>query len=165
MHDLRMYHSTAVLLPDGRVLVAGGGRLAPAIDYSNAEIYSPPYLFRGARPTISAAPAVVAYGSTFSVQTPDAGKIASVALIRLATNTHAFDSDQRYVNLTYTRSSDGLLVTSPANATYAPPGFYHLFILDNNGVPSVSTMIQVGTIALSGSSDGLPRVAPAATLP
>ena len=74
-----MYHSSAVLLPDGRIVVGGGeaaGRL-------RAQIYSPPYLFGGARPVIAAAPTLAGYGGTFSVTTPDVASITSVALIRL----------------------------------------------------------------------------------
>ena len=52
----RLYHGTAVLLLDGRVLVAGSGRAGPEPQFS-AEIYSPPYLFKGPRPTISSIPA------------------------------------------------------------------------------------------------------------
>src|SRR5262249_31868689 len=89
----RLYHSTAILLPDARVFVAGGGSLYPATDYNNGEYYSPPYLFKGPRPTITAAPANVVYGGSFAIQTPDAANIASVALTRPAAVTHQFDQD------------------------------------------------------------------------
>ena len=65
----RVYHSTALLLPDGRVLSMGGN------GQTQTEIYSPPYLFNGnqlaVRPTITSAPTIVAYGQTFFVGTPD----------------------------------------------------------------------------------------------
>src|SRR4030095_5182561 len=105
MQNPRMYHSTALLLPDGRVLVAGGGRLSPAVDYPTAEIYSPPYLFKGARPTITSAPASAVYGANMTVNTSDAASINSVSLVRLSSVTHAINTDQRYIPLTFTRNT------------------------------------------------------------
>lgn len=138
----RLYHSTAVLLLDGRVLVAGSGRAGTAPEL-NAEIYSPPYLFRGARPTISSAPSSVGYGATFTVSTPDASSISSVALIKLSTTTHGFNNGQNFQNLAFQQVSGALNVTAPANANVAPPGYYALFILNGSGVPSVATVIQI----------------------
>ena len=143
MHDLRMYHSTALLLPDGRVLVAGGGRMSPVPDYQTAEIYSPPYLFKGPRPTMSDAPASTTNGTTFTIQTPDAARIKSVALVRLGSVTHTFDSDQRYIDLAFTASGAALKVQSPSNPNVAPPGYYMLFIVDASGVPSVAKIVKV----------------------
>jgi hypothetical protein len=144
----RLYHSIAILLPDGRVLIEAGGRFNgyPSNDPSDrlsAEIFSPPYLFKGARPTISSAPSSATAGSTISVQTPNAAEIASVSLIRLASVTHAFNTDQRYLPLTFTPNAGGLDVQMPANSNLAPPGYYMLFILNANGVPSVASIIQV----------------------
>ena len=142
----RLYHSTALLLPDGRVLVSGGGRFhdgnAPT-DQLSAEIYSPPYLFNGARPTISSAPSTIHYATNFTVTTPDAVQIASAALIRLGAVTHAFDQNQRYVPLTFQQATGGLTVQSPSSANLAPPGYYMLFIVNSNGVPSVAKIINV----------------------
>ena len=71
----RIYHSTAVLLPDARVAVSGSGNIAGGTDQTNLEIYSPPYLFKGTRPTITAAPSLLKYGNSFFVQTPDGANI------------------------------------------------------------------------------------------
>jgi hypothetical protein len=146
MHAPRLYHSTVVLMPDARLLVTGGGRNAggaqPATDQLSAEIYSPPYLFRGPRPTITSAPATVSYGQVFSVQTPDASSIAKVVLMRLSSFTHGFDWNQRYVPANFTVGTGSLSVTAPANANQAPPGYYMLFIVDTNGVPSVAAIVH-----------------------
>jgi len=141
----RGYHSNAMLLPDARVLIAGGGHPDPVggTAENNAEIYSPPYLFTGTRPVITTAPSVVAYGQTFSVQTPDAANIANVNWIRLSSVTHAFNESQRINRLTFSKTSNSLSVTAPANANLCPPGHYMLFILDGNGVPSVAKIVQV----------------------
>jgi hypothetical protein len=101
MQVQRVYHSTAMLLPDGRVLVGGGGRFANGIDRLNVEIYSPPYLFKGVRPAIASAPGTIQYASSFFVGTPDTARIASVSLIRLGSVTHHFDQNQRFMNLTF----------------------------------------------------------------
>jgi galactose oxidase len=102
----RSYHSTSLLLPDGRVLHAGSGGAtfadgSPMPDQKNAEFYSPPYLFAGARPTISTAPGSVAYASTFTVSTASASSIGKVSFIALGSVTHAFDMNQRFMWLTF----------------------------------------------------------------
>jgi hypothetical protein len=143
MQIARVYHSTALLLPDGRVLVGGSGEYGTgSIDQLNAEVYSPPYLFKGARPTVTSAPSALTYNSQFTVQTPDAANITSVSLIRLGSVTHAFNENQRYVPLTFTPSTGSLSVQSPANANIAPPGYYMLFIVKNTGVPSVGVFVH-----------------------
>jgi hypothetical protein len=139
----RTYHETALLLPDGRVLVGGGGGCCGAPDQFNAEIFSPPYLFKGVRPTIASVSASIAYGSQFFVGTPDAASVASVALMRLGTDTHQFNRDQRYLPLSFTAAGNGLNATMPANKNLAPPGDYMLFLVNGNGVPSVASIVTV----------------------
>ncbi len=139
----RVYHSTALLLPDARVLVAGSGEYGPgSTNQLNAEIFAPPYLFKGPRPTLTSAPPQLTYGQGFTVQTPNAANIASVVLIRLGTVTHAFNQNQGFIPMSFTASSGSLTVTAPANSNIAPPGFYMLFIVDTNGVPSVAQIVQ-----------------------
>src|SRR5205085_10801318 len=127
MVALWFYHTTALFVPDYRVLVARGGRFndyhARTVQLS-AEIYSPPYLFTGDRPVISSAPAATHYATSFSLTTPDASHITSVALLRLGAVTHAFDQNQRYVPLTFDQAANGLTVQSPSTAHLAPPGYY-----------------------------------------
>ena len=149
MQKPRLYHSTALLLPDGRVLVMGGGRwhevsVNEPTDQLSSETYSPPYLFKGPRPTISAPlPTTATYGGTITVQTPNAARIAAVSLIRLGSVTHAFDENQRFLQLSFATVSGALNVQAPANANLAPPGHYMLFILDTNGVPSVAAILRL----------------------
>jgi fibronectin type 3 domain-containing protein len=140
----RLYHSTALLLPDGRVLVAGGGQ-APGgtvTNQLNAEIYSPPYLFKGPRPLITSAPTTFNWSGTFTVNSPDAARIASVSLIKTGAMTHAINMSQRFIPLSFTAGSGSLTVQAPANSAVAPPGYYMLWIVDTNGVPSVSAMMN-----------------------
>jgi hypothetical protein len=139
----RLYHSIAMLLPDGRVLVAGTGDINGVPNEFNAQIFSPPYLFNGPQPTITSSPSVVQYGSNFQVSTPDAASITSVSLIRPAAVTHSFDQSSRRVSLSFTVSNGTLNVQAPANGGDAPPGPYMLFIVNSNGVPSVASWVNL----------------------
>ncbi len=111
---------------------------------TSAEFYKPGYFFRGPRPSITSAPATVGYGSTFSLDTVSAGSIASVVLIRGGAVTHSVNMGQRYTSLSFTVADpDTLDVTVPANPNVAPPGYYMLFILDGDAVPSESVFVKV----------------------
>jgi hypothetical protein len=141
-----LYHSEGLLLPDGRVLISGGGSWNTAIETTNqdsAEFFAPPYLFKGTRPVISSAPSQLSYGQNFTVQTPNAAQIASVSLIRFGSVTHAINMSQRFLPLSFSTGSGSLTVTAPANADLAPPGNYMLFIIGTNGVPSVASIISL----------------------
>ncbi|SEU29373.1 galactose oxidase-like domain-containing protein [Stigmatella erecta] len=136
----RGYHSTAVLLPDGRVLSAGG------TGESSAELFEPPYLFKGPRPTLTGAPDELLPGTSFQVSTPEAAQIKKVTLLALGSSTHAFDQNQRLLTLTHSVSADGLRVSAPESNLLAPPGPYMLFLVNEAGVPSVARRVQVGRV-------------------
>ena len=142
----RGYHSTVGLLPDGRVVVAGGEFKNAAgfrVHQATAEIFSPPYLFRGPRPTITSAPVSVLYGEVFAVGTPDPVAITNVNWIRLGSSTHSWNGDQVINRLSFTQTGGGLTVTAPSDPNGTTPGHYMLFILDGQGVPSVGKVIQI----------------------
>jgi hypothetical protein len=158
----RPYHYSATLLADGRVLVGGwapigtltgphrtvGGPFANNNRDASFEIYSPPYLFRGPRPKISSAPAGIAWGQTFALETPDAADIKSVLLVRPPSQQHAMDSNSRSVELTFRQTAtDRLEVVAPPGGTVAPPGAYYLFVNRKNPgglTPSVARIVYVG---------------------
>jgi galactose oxidase-like protein len=144
----RVYHSTSLLLPDGRILHTGSGDGDGIPRELNAEIFSPPYLFRGARPSITSAPGVVGYGQAFFVATPDAGAVVRATLVRPSSVTHAFDQNQRFLELPLVRVAGGLQLAAPANGNLAPPGNYMLFIVNSAGVPSIARIIR---LELTGS--------------
>lgn len=144
---VRGYHSTALLLPDGRVLSGGGsGRLQ---DQTRITVYCPSYLFDSSgglapRPVIQAAADSVVYGHAITVVIPQAGSIARACLIRPGAVTHGFNQEQRYVPLTIlNKSGQELLLDAPADAKLAPPGDYLLFLVDDVGVPSIAKWVRV----------------------
>jgi large repetitive protein len=146
--NARLYHSTALLLPDASVLVAGGGAPGPLVNL-NAEIYYPSYLFdnsgaRATRPQIISAPDTVMAGDNFPVGYSGAASISRVSLIRTGSITHSFNMDQRQLQLPFTANGALLSVQLPTRPGDLPPGYYLLFVLNENGVPSVARTVRVG---------------------
>jgi Domain of unknown function (DUF1929)/Bacterial Ig domain len=137
----RYYHSTALLLPDGRVWVAGGTRNSSTFE-ARTEFFSPSYMTAN-RPTISGSPTVGAYGATIRIPTPNAAGVNSVSLVRLINTTHHYDPNQRLVWLQITsRDASSVTVSAPINANIAPPGYYMIHVL-TNGIPSAASIIRI----------------------
>jgi hypothetical protein len=142
----RLYHSTALLLPDATVVLSGGNPQQGTYE-PHMEIYQPAYLFNAdgslaTRPSLSGVPATIGYGTSFGVTT-DATDIASAVLIRAGAPTHSFDMSQRFVGLSFSASTGSLTVTGPPSGNIAPPGFYMLFLINSKGVPSIAQFVQV----------------------
>lgn len=169
---VRTYHNTAILLPNGSVLVGGHSPInnsyGPGGDNSTQpvtgtnnlkdpsfEIFKPPYLFRGPRPTITSVQRGVAWGRSFSIGTPQAGEVEKVVLSRLPAVTHVIDADQRSVELKFKASRNTLRAEVPSNPNLTPPGYYYLFILGDNGeglTPSNARIVKVGNRELQGQA-------------
>ena len=138
----RIYHGATLLLPDGRVLFTGSGDASGLKDEKNYELYSPPYLFKGPRPTIvGTLPPHVTYGQTLKVESPEGFTIGKVNLIRFSSVTHAFDQSARLVPLTFVPGGRGVTVTFPTSRSAAPPGPYMLFLVNADGVPSEARIV------------------------
>ena len=159
----RTYHNSALLLPDMRVLLGGhapiashygganqdqGGPFANNDNDPSFEVWSPPYLFRGARPMITTAQAGIDWGKTFEIGTPDADNIESVVLMKTPSPQHVNDPDQRSLSLDFTRTgSNTLEAVAPPNGNVAPPGHYYLVVNKKTlqgPVPSVARIVTVG---------------------
>jgi hypothetical protein len=153
----RLYHSSAVLLRDGRVLVAGStghnwikSTLAPEDHFEHTvEVIKPPYLREDSinRPKMESLPLSITYKSSFVVTTMDnnADDIKTVSLIRLSSTTHNNNMDQRCIMLSIMDRTDKTLrLSAPNDGSWAPPGYYMLFVVNNDGIPSMGEIIQVG---------------------
>jgi hypothetical protein len=149
----RMYHSVALLLQDGRVVAAGGnpekGRQASWLppdpnEELHLEVYSPPYLFRGQRPAIASAPAEWTYGSSIEIRSPAAGGIRWASLIKSSAATHSFNTSQRLVDLPIQAQGAGrLTIQVTEDRNIAPPGWYMLFLTNNDRVPSIAHWVKL----------------------
>ena len=150
-HVGRDYHANAILLPSGQVLVMGSDPLfadaedkTPGTFEQRVEIYSPPYLFQGARPEALTGPKAVQRGTTVEFSSRSAKDIVNARLVRPSAATHQVDPEQRSVALDITNSTPGTLKLSiPEQEGIVPSGWYMLFALDAAGVPSVATWVQV----------------------
>jgi len=144
--SVRMYHSVMILLPSGKVMMSGWANDAPS---GTIDLYSPPYLFKGARPTISSAPATVNFGQQFTIGTPDAASIVKATLVRPMAVTHQTETNQRVLELSFLHDHvhpNNLIATAPDGGSphaFAPKGYYMLFILNGSGVPSVARWIYL----------------------
>src|SRR5262245_31662245 len=148
----RLYHSTAILLPDATILSLGGGGLDPndpSMNHLNGEIYTPGYLFdtNGAaavRPVIQQAPLNLSPGQTFTVRVDNPANVRTLALMPFGSTTHAFNTTARRIELPFSVQADGSLsVTLPVNSNVVPPGDWMLFAIGNNGTPSIASTIHV----------------------
>jgi hypothetical protein len=142
----RGYHSAAILLVDGSILMGGDKPgLWKSGETTPHERYFPSYYFM-ARPTIGGAPASVAYGAAFTINTPDAPSIAEVVLLRPGAVTHGFNMAQRYIECVITAgTATTLQVEAPPDGTIAPPGPYLLFVVTAGRIPSMGRWIRVGS--------------------
>ena len=140
----RVYHGTALLLPDGSVWTAGGTPQA-GVSELRIEIFRPSYFFSAtARPTISSTPTVGGYGASITIPTPDAANITRVSLVKTGCQTHHYDTDMRLIWLPITnRGTNTVTVSAPINANIAPPGYYMIHVLDGSLVPSTARIIQI----------------------
>lgn len=150
----RVYHSTALLLPDARVLVGGTtewertGVCPPIQNEYRTEIFTPPYLFNSdgtmaVRPIIDTAPEVITLGQDFTISMGAAATISDVTLVKLTSVTHSINMDQRISHLDFLSSGKRLSVTAPPNGLECPPGYYMLYLINSAGVPSVSKIVRV----------------------
>jgi len=137
----RTYHSSAFLLPDGRVMAIGNNPGDGSFDM-RISVYSPPYLFNGARPQItSVATNQWSYGATENITTNS--PIVSAELIRPEAVTHSSDPNQRYVALPLTVNGSNIGLNVTTNPNIAPPGWYMLFVTNASGIPSVAQWVHL----------------------
>ena len=153
----RVYHSVALLLPDGSVWT-GGSSLTRSTWESRTEIFKPSYFFSGNRPAINGNPSVGDYANSITIQTPDAANISICSLVKLPCATHHYDTDSRLLWLQVTnRTSNSITVSAPLNANLAPPGYYMIHVLDGSNIPSFGKIIKI-----PGSGTGVVDTTPPA---
>ncbi len=163
---IRVYHSAAILMPNGTVLSTGGGAPGP-VNNLNAEVYYPPYLFRST-PTggaqLAPRPRAVAvstlspeYGRELNLDLAEARTIVQAVLIGTGSTTHSFNTSQRRIELPFLQEANRVAVEMPANGNLAPPGYYEVFLIDDTGVPSPGVVVSLGGLAPPPVETELPR--------
>jgi len=157
----RNYHSTALLMKDGRVAALGGGLCGGCpSNHKNGQFYEPPYLFNAdgspaTRPVISSGEAIAAAGDVINLQ--GSNDIVKFNMVRLVALTHHHTTDQRLIPLAIQGASDGYFQLSiPANPNVVIPGYYWIFGFNSAGAPTIGHTIKVttsesGTTTLSGT--------------
>jgi galactose oxidase len=154
----RAYHSFAVLLPDATVLTGGGGLCYitcadETVNHMDLQIFTPPYLFKrngrglAARPKIVFANSSVSVGKRLVVTTDVV--VNDLSLVRFGSATHSINTDQRRIALSPllngSRNDQGwnYEVWIPDDAGVALPGYWMLFAMDGEGVPSVGRTVRL----------------------
>ncbi|MFT5141777.1 MAG: YVTN family beta-propeller protein [Rhodothermales bacterium] len=145
----RNYHSIALLLEDGTVLSAGGGLCGGgcSANHQDGQTFSPPYLFDAAgvaqiRPSITDAPGAIGYSQTFTAVA--SGDVAYFSLVKASATTHAVNTDQRFLRMEIESTvGNAHQLTSHANRNVLTPGYWMMFAVDSNGVPSKAHSILI----------------------
>jgi plastocyanin len=141
MKFVRTYHSSFILLTDGSILAGGDPQVGGGP--TAHERFFPDY-FDLPRPAITNAPATINYGANFAINTPTPPAITEVVLLRPGAVTHGYNMSQRGIECVIAGMGAGTLdVVAPPNANLAPPGWYLLFILDSNRVPSEGRWVRL----------------------
>ena len=147
----RDYHSGGILLPNGSVLTLGGNPLfgnkqdtEPQTFNQEIDVYYPPYMFQGGRPSIESAPKVMDPSRSYLVKVNDPASIQYLRLMRPDNPTHVTDVNARSIAVSFTQAGNGYLrITIPSNSNVIPPSYYMLFAVNGKGVPSAGYWIQV----------------------
>jgi hypothetical protein len=139
----RLYHSVALLMPDGKVVTAGSNPQRTQEEL-RIEVYWPPYLFHGPRPACTPDVAAAGYGQTIAARCPDAARLHQVSLVRPGATTHSADNEQRLIDVPFRQTGqDTVDLDLPASRNLAPPGWYMLFAVDAAGVPSQAAWLRL----------------------